>query len=168
MTPVLWASRGFAVITQGRSTRFWVRQMTSGIFAFAINIATFLNIKVTSLLTHQVAGIMKRSLQAVLAYLLFGDAEGMSPLKVLGIVTVLVFSFLYARSRQNTGGQRINREENEAFRYRNWRTEHLIVALCYGALFLWRAGPRAANWGSFTSSLIGGHHKGPGTAARAV
>jgi hypothetical protein len=163
MTPFLWASGGFRVITQGRSARFWVRQVTSGIFGFAINIATFVNIKFTSPLTHQVAGIMKGSLQAVLAYLLFGAAEGMSLLKAVGIVIVLVFSFLYALSRQNIGRHRANREENEAFKYRNWRAGHLVVTLCYAGLFLWRETPRAANWESVMSALIGVHLKGAGS-----
>jgi GDP-fucose transporter C1 len=168
MTPFLWWSGGVAVITQGRSARFWVRQVTSGIFGFAINIATFLNIKVTSPLTHQVAGIMKGSLQALLAYLLFGDAEGMSPLKAVGIVTVLVFSFLYALSRQGGNGNKANKRETEPFKFRNWRIGHVVVTLCYGGLFMWKARPRVANWGSVVTTLLGVHQKGRATGLQAA
>jgi GDP-fucose transporter C1 len=136
MTPFFWASGGFAVLTAGRPARFWVRQVTSGIFGFAINIATFLNIKVTSPLRHQVAGIMKGSLQAVIAYLLFGKAEWMSVVKGIGIAVVLTFSFMYAISRQRTSAN-----EAEPYAYRDWRLFHLTVAFAYAALFLWKARP---------------------------
>jgi GDP-fucose transporter C1 len=168
MTPFLWASGGFGVITQGRSARFWVRQVTSGIFGFAINIATFLNIKVTSPLTHQVAGIMKGSLQAVIAYLIFGETEGMSPLKAVGIATVLLFSFLYALSRQKAPGHRAARMENEAFRFRNWRVGHLVVTLCYASLFLRKARPRLTNCEAVMSAPIGVIQKRADTPVQAV
>jgi GDP-fucose transporter C1 len=147
MTPFLWASGGFRVLVQGRAPRFWARQLTSGIFGFAINIATFLDIKVTSPLTHQVAGIMKGSLQAVIAWLLFGKAEGMSLMKAVGIVIVLTFSFLYAISRKKTSPN-----EAEPSRYRNWRSLHGMVPFVYGTLFLWKTWP--TNWETVFSAWV--------------
>ena len=52
---------------------FWVIIAVTGMLGFLINIASFMQIKHTSPLTHNVSGTFKACLQTVLAVIVFGN-----------------------------------------------------------------------------------------------
>lgn len=85
-------------------TRFFDRDtllliLSSGVFGFLINIASFLQIKMTSPLTHNVSGIAKAGVQTIIAYLFFGNPPTFKGIS--GLLLVLGGSFFYGYFRSS-------------------------------------------------------------------
>jgi len=78
-------------------SKFWMILIISGIFGFLINIVTFIQIQVTSPLTHNISGTAKAAAQTLLACMAFGDS--MSFMGAVGVFLVLAGSLLYAYIR---------------------------------------------------------------------
>jgi len=88
------------------SERYWFVIMISGIFGYLINIATYLQIEVTSPLSHNVSGTAKAGIQSFLAYLLFGNKVTL--FSVLGLILTLAGSLSYSYFRlQDMGEARV-------------------------------------------------------------
>jgi GDP-fucose transporter C1 len=81
-----------------RQVDYWTITCLTGIFGFLINIATFLQIQMTSPLTHNVSGIAKATAQTGLAYLIFKNPVSFKG--VLGLFVVLGGSFAYGFFRK--------------------------------------------------------------------
>ncbi len=77
---------------------FMVGVLVTGIFGFLINIAGFLQIKVTSPVTHMVSSAVRGVLQTFLAVWLFNDV--LTGARVSGIVLILGGSTAYTWLRQ--------------------------------------------------------------------
>jgi len=86
-----------AAMTYKGTTGFWVMMYISGILGFLINIAVFLQIKVTSPLTSSIVGTTKSCLQTFLSVLIFGNT--ITLLNVVGIILTIGGSFWYSRIR---------------------------------------------------------------------
>ena len=74
---------------------FWAITVCAGIFGFLINFASYIQIKFTSPLSHNVSGTAKAAVQTVIALIIFQNpvtAKGM-----LGVIIVVVGSFAYSR-----------------------------------------------------------------------
>eukprot|EP00823_Brevimastigomonas_motovehiculus_P007267 TRINITY_DN6282_c0_g1_i1.p1 TRINITY_DN6282_c0_g1~~TRINITY_DN6282_c0_g1_i1.p1 ORF type:complete len:339 (-),score=39.41 TRINITY_DN6282_c0_g1_i1:102-1118(-) len=57
---------------------FWVVIFISGLFGFLINVATFLQIKLTTALTHNVSGTAKACLQTIIGALIYHNPVSLS------------------------------------------------------------------------------------------
>ncbi|TPX31341.1 hypothetical protein SmJEL517_g05300 [Synchytrium microbalum] len=79
--------------TQGIQVLLWGGFIT-GIFGFLINIAGFLQIKVTSPVTHMISSAVRGVVQTALAVVIFGDI--VTTARGSGIFLILVGSSLYA------------------------------------------------------------------------
>jgi GDP-fucose transporter C1 len=77
---------------------YWLVTCFAGIFGFLINIATFLQIQMTSPLTHNVSGIAKATAQTGLAYVVFKNPVTFKG--ILGLFVVLGGSFAYGFIRK--------------------------------------------------------------------
>jgi GDP-fucose transporter C1 len=104
--PFVWAAGEFNVVTQSRSLKFWALQTLAGFVGFLINIATYLNIKHTTPLTHNLSGTVKACLQTLLAFAIF-PGEVMTKMKFVGTVLVIGFSAYYAYVRKAEMKQKI-------------------------------------------------------------
>ena len=74
---------------------FWAITVIAGIFGFLINFASYIQIKYTSPLTHNVSGNAKAAVQTVLALYIFQNpttAQGL-----IGCAIVIIGSFAYSR-----------------------------------------------------------------------
>lgn len=71
--------------------------LVTGFFGFLINIAGFLQIKVTSPVTHMISSAFRGVLQTALAVAIFGDAVSMK--RSVGIFLILVGSSMYSTLR---------------------------------------------------------------------
>ncbi len=78
--------------------RFWVMMVIGGVFGFAINYLTGLQIQVTSPLTHNISGTAKACAQTILATNWYGETK--SFLWWISNIAVLVGSAAYTRVRQ--------------------------------------------------------------------
>jgi GDP-fucose transporter C1 len=76
------------------SSMFWLIVIPAGLFGFLINIATFMQIQVTSPLTHNISGTAKSGFQTVLAMMLWSNGINMA--SIMGNVLVLGGSLYYA------------------------------------------------------------------------
>merc|ERR1712154_295718 len=77
--------------------QFWGITLIAGIFGFLINFASYIQIKYTSPLTHNVSGTAKAAAQTVIALYVFQNpttAQGL-----IGCGIVIVASFAYSRVR---------------------------------------------------------------------
>lgn len=74
----------------------------TGFFGFLINIAGFLQIKVTSPITHMVSGAVRGVLQTILAVMLFGDTVTFS--RLVGIFLILAGStgYTWVRNKETS------------------------------------------------------------------
>jgi len=75
----------------------WVAMIFTGIFGFLINIAIFMQIKVTSPLTNNISGTLKACIQTLLAMLVYRNP--ISLVNGVGIFFVISGSFLYSHVR---------------------------------------------------------------------
>lgn len=73
---------------------FWFTQTITGIAGFLVNVAIFLQIKVTTPLTNVISGTAKSTLQVFLAWLLFQNP--ITPMNFVGIVVSLWGSAWYS------------------------------------------------------------------------
>ncbi|RGB37756.1 hypothetical protein C1646_621697 [Rhizophagus diaphanus] len=73
---------------------FLIGILVTGFFGFLINIAGFLQIKVTSPITHMISSAFRGVVQTILGYLLFGDL--LTTGRVGGIFLILFGSCIYA------------------------------------------------------------------------
>ncbi len=100
--PVLMALHGeFHYLCQYEgfgNVRFWVMMAIGGIFGFAINYLTGLQIQVTSPLTHNISGTAKACAQTILATKCYGETK--SFLWWISNTFVLLGSAAYTRVRQ--------------------------------------------------------------------
>ena len=86
----------------------WTRS-SQGIFGYLINVAGFLQIKVTSPVTHMISSALRGVLQTLVAVACFGDKVTVG--NAVGIALVLAGSSWYTWAR--------NRETNAAVAARN-------------------------------------------------
>ena len=107
LIPFVYYYGEFEVFTRPHSTRFWVMQTLAGVVGFVINIAIFLDIQVTSPLTHNLAGTVKAALQTVLAYFIFPNSETISVKKFIGISLIITFSGIYGYVRNTEMKNRV-------------------------------------------------------------
>jgi hypothetical protein len=82
-------------IARNVSVLFWTRQIMCGLIGLTLNILTSRSVKLSSPLTHNLTGIVKRSVQAIVAVALFRNEESMAPLKTTGLLLILVSGALY-------------------------------------------------------------------------
>ena len=78
-------------------SKFWWITLVAGIFGFLINFASYIQIKFTSPLTHNVSGTAKAAAQTVIALYIFQNpttAQGL-----IGCGVVIIASFAYSRVR---------------------------------------------------------------------
>jgi len=75
----------------------WIMMIATGIFGFLINIATYLQIKFTSPLTHNISGTAKAAVQTILGIMIYKNP--VSLMNGTGIVLVLGGSLLYSYIR---------------------------------------------------------------------
>ena len=101
LIPIVWWSGEFDILSEKRSSKFWIMQTAAGVVGFIINIAIFLNIKYTTPLTHNLSGTVKACLQTLLAFVFFPHGETMSTLKFIGTSMVIGFSAYYAYVRKS-------------------------------------------------------------------
>jgi len=73
---------------------FWATQTITGIAGFAINVAIFVQIKVTTPLTNTISGTAKACVQTLLAWMIFRNP--ISTMNFIGIVLSLVGSGMYS------------------------------------------------------------------------
>ncbi|KAL6050420.1 GDP-fucose transporter 1-like isoform X1 [Balamuthia mandrillaris] len=76
---------------------YWFTMIITGVFGFLINIATFLQIKYTSALTHNLSGTAKACVQTVLSIFIWRNP--VSLMNAIGIFLVIIGSFWYSRVR---------------------------------------------------------------------
>lgn len=76
------------------SPRFWFIMIFTGIMAFLINVAVFLQIKFTTPLTNTISGTAKACAQTVLAFYVFGNP--ISFLNGVGIFLTMLGSIFYS------------------------------------------------------------------------
>ena len=92
-----------------REKGFWTIMTIAGMTGFLINIAVFLQIKVTSPLTNTISGtskvtisnhhLFKACAQTLLAWMIFRNE--ITPLNALGIFITLAGSLIYSYVRMN-------------------------------------------------------------------
>mmetsp|Transcript_28016 Transcript_28016/g.45480 ORF Transcript_28016/g.45480 Transcript_28016/m.45480 type:complete len:359 (+) Transcript_28016:157-1233(+) len=95
--PVVLAWGDFSALMESavlKNSSFWAISTLSGVLGYFINIATFLQIKFTSPLTHTISGTAKAIVQTVLGALLFQNP--ISLLNGLGNAICIGGTFLYA------------------------------------------------------------------------
>jgi solute carrier family 35 (GDP-fucose transporter), member C1 len=76
----------------------WVELTIAGVFGLLINIATYLQISLTSALTHNISGTAKATLQSILGVLIYRNP--INAVGIIGIAAVLAGSFLYTYVRK--------------------------------------------------------------------
>merc|ERR1712087_182160 len=77
--------------------KFWGITLIAGIFGFLINFASYIQIKFTSPLTHNVSGTAKAAAQTVIALYIFQNPTTAQAL--IGCGVVIIASFAYSRVR---------------------------------------------------------------------
>eukprot|EP01084_Bolivina_argentea_P019159 35633_1 len=77
--------------------QFWEITLVAGIFGFLINFASYIQIKFTSPLTHNVSGTAKAAAQTVIALYVFQNPTTATGL--IGVAVVIFGSFAYSRVR---------------------------------------------------------------------
>ena len=80
------------------NVRFWMMMAVGGVFGFAINYLTGLQIQVTSPLTHNISGTAKACAQTIIATNWYGETK--SFLWWISNMDVLIGSAVYTRVRQ--------------------------------------------------------------------
>merc|ERR1719273_553114 len=78
-----------------QQTQFWGITLIAGIFGFLINFASYIQIKFTSPLTHNVSGTAKAAAQTVIALYVFQNPT--TAIGLLGCGLVIIGSFAYSR-----------------------------------------------------------------------
>jgi len=91
--------------------KFWVLQVSTGIFMFLINIAIFLQIKYTSPVTHNICGVLKTIAQTFIATLIFYNE--ITWMKALGIGLIVIGSFWYSHQKYIEIQQQDKQKEDE-------------------------------------------------------
>jgi GDP-fucose transporter C1 len=78
----------------------WVQLTVAGVFGLMINIATYLQIRFTSALTHNISGTVKACAQTILGVLIYQNE--ISPMAVMGILLVIggSASYTYIRKKE--------------------------------------------------------------------
>lgn len=76
---------------------FWVITIIAGLFGFLINFASYIQIKYTSPLSHNVSGTAKAAAQTVIALMVFRNPVTLQG--IVGIIVVILGSFAYSRMR---------------------------------------------------------------------
>jgi GDP-fucose transporter C1 len=79
------------------STIFWSITAIAGIFGFLINFASYIQIKFTNPLSHNVSGTAKAAVQTVIALYIFQNPTTIQGL--IGVTIVILGSFAYSRVR---------------------------------------------------------------------
>jgi len=100
LIPVMIISREHQIIMgheASKSLAFWITMVITGIFGFLINIAIFLQISLTSPLTHNLSGTAKACVQTLISVAIFQNE--ITPLNAVGIFLVIAGSFLYSHVR---------------------------------------------------------------------
>ncbi|KAJ3218995.1 hypothetical protein HK099_004844 [Clydaea vesicula] len=72
---------------------FILGSLVTGVFGFLINVAGFLQIKVTSPVSHMISSAVRGVIQTILAIMIFGDS--VTEAVVIGTVLILTGSSLY-------------------------------------------------------------------------
>jgi hypothetical protein len=107
MLPFVVVGGEFALLATRMTATFWMRQIVAGLLGFALNIVTYLSIKLTSPLTHNLTGIVKGCIQTILAVWIFRKEESMTMLKIIGTIMIFGFTALYGwakkRESKDTG-----------------------------------------------------------------
>ena len=80
-----------------QQSNFWGITCVAGIFGFLINFASYIQIKFTSPLTHNVSGTAKAAAQTLIALYVFRNP--VTAIGLLGCGVVIVASFAYSRVR---------------------------------------------------------------------
>lgn len=101
LSATLGASADEAEPVENHIQSFLVGLIITGFFGFMINIAGFLQIKVTSPVTHMISSAVRGVLQTLLALFLF--SEPLTQARVLGILFILSGSTMYTyfRAQEN-------------------------------------------------------------------
>eukprot|EP00741_Cyanophora_paradoxa_P017420 tig00020965_g16829.t1 len=98
--PIVLMAGDFTALRESgliRNRHFWALNTITGVFGYLINIATFLQIKFTSPLTHTISGTAKAIVQTVLGALLFRNT--VSTLNAIGNAVCIGGSAWYALIR---------------------------------------------------------------------
>jgi GDP-fucose transporter C1 len=90
-------SEMFSKVTYWDDQKFWALMILAGLLGFLINIASFLQIKHTSPLTHMISGTRKGCLQTVLAMWIFGN--DVSAMELWGTFICITGTALYSLVR---------------------------------------------------------------------
>ena len=114
LLPFVYFNGEFEVFSRVQTSHFWIMQTLAGVVGFVINIAIFIDISVTSPLTHNLAGTVKAALQTVLAFYIFPDSEKLTTKKFIGIVLIIGFSGLYGYVRNTEMKERSKQNESKA------------------------------------------------------
>lgn len=100
LLPIVYASGEFAFLSDPEVAHlltnwsFWLVMTITAITGFLINIAIFLQIKVTTSLTNTISGTAKACVQSLLGWLVFRNV--ITPLNLTGILLSLAGSALYS------------------------------------------------------------------------
>lgn len=81
-----------------RTWSAWVELTVAGVFGLLINIATYLQISLTSALTHNISGTAKACAQTVLGFMIYRNPVSLA--SGVGITCVIVGAFLYTYVRK--------------------------------------------------------------------
>ena len=103
------------ILSPLESLHFWGLLVFTGLFGFLINIAAFLQIQVTSPVTHNVSGIAKSAAQTVLAIVIFRNPVTFIGNFGLGLVFAGSFAYGYFKNLEgkSKAGQDAVAEELE-------------------------------------------------------
>ena len=133
LIPFVYHNGEFEVFSRPHSPRFWFMQTFAGVVGFVINIAIFLDIQVTSPLTHNLAGTVKAALQTILAYFIFPNSETISFKKFTGIFLIISFSGLYGyvRNTEMKSKNETEKKPNDHLSYSNNYIHYINFALLF-------------------------------------
>jgi len=82
------------------TAQYWGLMMVGGVFGFGIGIATILQIKLTSPLTHNISGTAKACVQTVLALFIWRNPTTLANLSGIGLVLAGSFLYAYVRNQE--------------------------------------------------------------------
>lgn len=100
LLPIIVVSEG-AVLAESpvlRTYSAWSELTLAGVFGLLINIATYLQIRLTSALTHNISGTAKAAAQTVLGIIIYQNP--VTAMGLLGVICVILGAFAYTYVRK--------------------------------------------------------------------
>jgi len=99
LIPIIFLSGEFRIFSDPLlyKSSTWIMMLSTGITGYLINIATYLQIKFTSPLTHNISGTAKAAVQTILGIMIYRNP--ISLMNATGIILVLGGSLLYSYIR---------------------------------------------------------------------